>query len=100
MLQRIRLQEGKCQHAPWRPKQLRLAYGFFWCAREAFFKATSIEEVAPITERNAHLLPTEETLLRGSSPPPTVQQAELLRAIQAGQETAKEELLRATTGEE
>ena len=59
--------------------------------------AASIE---PITDQNIHLLPAQETLLRGSDLPPTVQQTELLRATQVGQETPKEELLRATLGEE
>ena len=58
----------------------------------------SSQPLIPLTDRNAHLLPVEETLVRGSDLPPTIQQAELLRATQAGQEIAPEELLRATAG--
>jgi len=39
-------------------------------------------------------LPVEEILVRGSDAPSTVQDEELLRATEAGQETPKEELLR------
>ena len=57
------------------------------------------QSIAPITDKNAHLLPLHDTLVRGSDLPPTVQQSELLRATQAGQETPQEELMRATTEE-
>ncbi|HLK57424.1 MAG TPA: hypothetical protein VKU00_12715 [Chthonomonadaceae bacterium] len=50
----------------------------------------------PITDHNAHLLPLMETLVRGSDLPPTEQQNELLRAVQQGQETPTEQLLRAS----
>jgi hypothetical protein len=54
--------------------------------------------ITPITEQNAHLLPPQDTLLRGSDLPPT-EQAELLRAVQTGQATPAEQLLRAGQGE-
>ena len=54
----------------------------------------------PTSGHNAHLLPVEDTLLRGSDLPPTIQQAELLRATHAGQETQQEQLLRAVTGKD
>jgi len=56
-----------------------------------------IERVVPITKRTTSSLPPEETLVRASDLPPSHQQAELLRAAQAGQETSREELLRATS---
>ncbi|HLK59172.1 MAG TPA: hypothetical protein VKU00_21600 [Chthonomonadaceae bacterium] len=59
-------------------------------------KANAVEQVDPITDRTAYLLPLEETLVRGSDLPPIEQQAELLRAVQTEQETPQEELLRAS----
>jgi hypothetical protein len=63
-------------------------------------KASKIESVALITTHAAHLLPPKETLGRPSHLPPADQQSELLRAAQLGQETATDELLRATGGQD
>ena len=62
-------------------------------------RAKAIEPVQPVTDRNAHLLPLQDTLVRSSDIPTTVQQAELLRATQ-NQETPPEELLRSVAGDE
>ena len=66
----------------------------------SFYQQTlRIERVAPITHRNTHRLPPEESLVRPSELPPSQQQAELLRAAPFGRETPPAELLRATQGE-
>jgi len=57
-------------------------------------KEKRIERVAPITYRNASLLPPEESLVRASDVP-TNQQGELLRAVHYGEQTPAQELLRA-----
>ena len=59
---------------------------------------TTLRSVGPITDRNAHLLPLQDTLVRSSDLPPTEQQAELLRAAQ-NQETPPEQLLRMVAGD-
>lgn len=59
-----------------------------------------VSTTIPLSDHNDLQLSLRQTLLRGSDVPPTVQQAELLRAIQAGQETPQEQLLRATTTQE
>ena len=59
-----------------------------------------IEPVEPMTDQNAHLLPPQDTLVRGSHIPPTVHQAELLRAVQTSSEAPPEQLLRAGQGNE
>ena len=69
-------------------------------SKRLFVRVRAMEAVAPITDRNAHLLPAEESLLRGSDISPTEQQAELLRAVQTGQETPPEQLLRSVAGNE
>ena len=61
--------------------------------------ARALSSVELVTESGSHLLPLQDTLLRGSDLPPTGQQAELLRAAQAGLETPAEELLRSSSGE-
>ena len=77
-----------------------ITYPILWSARSLFRKATAIEPVQPVTERNAHRLPQKLTIVRSSEIPPTEQQAELLRAAQTGQETPPEQLLRAVAGDE
>ena len=74
-------------------------WAMYWLSNTMFANAKSIEPVAPITERNAHLLPAQDTLVRGSDLPPSEQQSELLRATQNGQETPPEELLRMVVGD-
>ena len=71
----------------------------FWFSKKLFVKAKSIEPVSPITDHNAHLLPQQETLVRGSEEPPVAQSDILLRAATSGQETPPEQLLRPTTEE-
>ena len=60
----------------------------------------SSEAIVIVTHRNVHQLRDEDSLVRGSDLPPTEQQAELLRAVQTGQETPSEELLRPVAGDE
>ena len=79
---------------------LLLSIYAFWKCIELLRAMRSIEPVQPVTERNAHLLPLQDTLVRSSDLPPSEQQAELLRAVQTGQETPLEELLRSVTGDE
>src|SRR5579871_59070 len=45
-------------------------YAIFLWAKLLFSDAKSVESVAPITDRNVHLLPPQETLVRGSEEPP------------------------------
>ena len=79
-------------------------FGWFvlwmWISRKLFRDGKAIEPVQPITERNTHLLPLQDTLVRSSDLPPSEQQAELLRAVQTGQETPPEQLLRSVAGDE
>jgi hypothetical protein len=70
------------------------AFLLFGMSKSAFKTASEIEPVIPVTDRNSHLLPAEESLLRGSDQPPTQLQNELLRAAQEGPQTPQEELLR------
>jgi len=65
-----------------------------WFGRILFKRAEKIEPVALITQHNSRNLPDIETLVRGSDPPLS-QSTTLLRAVQQGQETPQEELLRA-----
>ena len=59
----------------------------------------AIAPVQPLTDRNAHLLPLQATLVRGSDAPLIEQQSVLLRPVQQGPETPPEQLLRAGQGE-
>jgi len=68
----------------------------FWCSLRLFEKGRQIEPGRPLTDHTVHLLPPEETLVRASDIPPSLQQTELLRAVQIGSETPPEELLRAS----
>jgi hypothetical protein len=56
-----------------------------------------VVEVAPITRRSAHDLPSKESLVRASDAPRTGEQTELLRAVHEGTNTRADELLRATS---
>jgi len=71
---------------------------FTWSKRN-FVKARSIEPVVFLTERNAHLLPLQDTLVRSSNAPATAQQDSLLRAVQQHHGTPSEQLLRAGRAE-
>jgi len=64
-----------------------------------FETAQAIKPVTPITDRTAHLLPLQETLVRGSEEPPIAQSDVLLRAATSGPETPPEQLLRPTVEE-
>ena len=63
-------------------------------SKSMFVKATAIDPVKAITDRSVHLLPLQDTLVRGSEEPPVEQNKVLLRSVQQGQEATKEELLR------
>ena len=68
-------------------------------SKKLVLRGKKIESVTPVTDRNAHLLPVEESLLRGCDPPSMQSQKELLRAAASGKQTPPEELLRAAKGE-
>jgi hypothetical protein len=61
-------------------------------------RGKAIAPVQPLTDRNVHLLPPQDTLVRGSDASPIEQQSVLLRAVQKGGETPSEQLLRAGQG--
>lgn len=61
-------------------------------------RARAMMPVQPLTDRNVHLLPPQETLVRSSEMPPAEQQSILLRPVQKGPETPPEQLLRAGRG--
>ena len=65
-------------------------------SRSLLKKANKIDPVTLITTRTAHLLPSEEVLVRASDLPPAQQQSELLRATHMSPETPAEELLRSS----
>jgi len=67
-----------------------------WCSLRLFEKGRQIEPGRPLTDHTVHLLPPEETLVRASDIPPSLQPTELLRAVQTDSETPPEELLRAS----
>jgi hypothetical protein len=79
------------------PIYVGFIYTSFTIADKVQNAAKKIETVAPITRHNTGDLPIVETLVRASNLPPSIQQAELLRAAQYGKDTPAEELLRATT---
>jgi len=61
-------------------------------------KVDSMQPVTLLTKQNAKYLPEVKTLVRGSDPPITAPQTELLRATTQEQETPAEQLLRAGPG--
>jgi len=70
---------------------------FIYVSSKVFLRrARAIEPVLPITDRSTDLLPLEETLVRGSDPPPAAQRVELLRAANSDQKAFPEQLLRPT----
>jgi len=71
-----------------------LTVGAFWYSTRVFVQAKEVEAVRPVTQRTAHLLPPEESLVRASDAPHAHLKSELLRAAQSGQDTPVEELLR------
>jgi len=80
------------------------AWGLFLTAsavvwsRRLLKRGKAIAPVKPLTDRNVHLLPPEDTLVRGSDAPLLEQQSVLLRAVQKGSETPSDQLLRAGQG--
>jgi hypothetical protein len=71
-------------------------YALFLATMFAKEKAESLEPVTPLTRQNIEHLPAEETLVRASREPTEGQEKVLLRAATATDETAAEELLRAS----
>ncbi len=59
-------------------------------------QAARLEEVLPLTQANAILLPPTQTLVRASSPSAQAQQNILLRATRNDQQTPADQLLRST----
>src|SRR5579871_4548335 len=68
-------------------------------SKSMFVKATAIDPVKAITDRSVHLLPLQDTLVRGSEEPPVAQSDILLRAATWGPETPPEQPLRPTVEE-
>ena len=77
------------------------AWGLFLTAsagvwsRRFLKRGKAIALVEPLTDRNVHLLPPQDTLVRGSDAPLLEQHSALLRAVQKGSETPLDQLLRA-----
>jgi hypothetical protein len=64
-------------------------------AKALLNRVEKIKPVGLITRHNTGNLPEVETLVRGSDPPATAEQAELLRAVRKSPESPPEQLLRA-----
>lgn len=77
------------------------AWGLFLTAsavvwsRRFLKRGKAIGPVQPLTDRNVHLLPPEDTLVRGSDAPVLEQQSVLLRPVQKAGDTPSDQLLRA-----
>jgi hypothetical protein len=85
------------------PEYIPISCGivFLFCfSLLTWLRQRQIQFVAPNLARKTGPLPEVETLVRPSDLPPAQQSAELLRGAHIGQETAPEELLRATNAGE
>jgi hypothetical protein len=81
-----------------------VAWGLFLTAsavvwsRRFLKRGKAIAPVQPLTDRNVHLLPPQDTLVRGSDAPVLEQHTILLRGFQKVGETPSDQLLRAGQG--